>query len=83
MVEVWARTGCQYDVFGLHILALSERISNRSALDYTLGGFPQTEQDRAKEEAASFLDEAWRTPNGLSWKLTPGCESELIFGLKY
>ena len=29
-----------------------------SALDYTLGGFPETEQDRAKEEASSLLDEA-------------------------
>jgi nucleotide-binding universal stress UspA family protein len=29
-----------------------------SALDYTLGGFPENEQDRAKEEASSILDEA-------------------------
>jgi nucleotide-binding universal stress UspA family protein len=26
--------------------------------DYTLGGFPETEQDRAQEEASGLLDEA-------------------------
>jgi len=29
-----------------------------AALDYTLSGFPETEQDRAKEEGSSLLDEA-------------------------
>jgi nucleotide-binding universal stress UspA family protein len=39
-------------------LTLLHVLPKPSALDYTLGGFPETEQDRAKEEASSLLDEA-------------------------
>jgi nucleotide-binding universal stress UspA family protein len=38
-------------------LTLLHVLPEPSALDYTLGGFPETEQDRAKEEASSLLDE--------------------------
>ncbi len=34
-------------------LTLLHVLPEPSALDYTLGGFPETEQDRAKEEALS------------------------------
>ena len=46
----WRSTHAQLTL--LHVLP------EPSALDYTLGGFPETEQDRAKEEASSLLDEA-------------------------
>ena len=39
-------------------LTLLHVLPEPSALDYTLGGFPETEQDRAKEEASNLLDEA-------------------------
>jgi nucleotide-binding universal stress UspA family protein len=39
-------------------LTLLHVLPEPSALDYTLGGFPETEQDRAKEEVLSLLDEA-------------------------
>jgi nucleotide-binding universal stress UspA family protein len=39
-------------------LTLLHVLPEPSALDYTFGGFPETEQDRAKEEALSLLDEA-------------------------
>ena len=39
-------------------LTLLHVLPEPSALDYTLGGFPETEQVRAKEEASSLLNEA-------------------------
>jgi nucleotide-binding universal stress UspA family protein len=39
-------------------LTLLHVLPEPSALDYTLGGFPGKEQDQAKEEASSLLDEA-------------------------
>ena len=39
-------------------LTLLNVLPEPSALDYTLGGFPETEQVRAKEEASRLLDEA-------------------------
>src|ERR1700730_9755734 len=39
-------------------LNLLHVLPEASALDYTLGGFPETEPDRAKEEASSLLSEA-------------------------
>ena len=39
-------------------LTLLHVLPEPSALDYTLGGFPKAEQDRAEEEASSLLDEA-------------------------
>ena len=39
-------------------LTLLHVLPEPSALDYTLSGFPETEQDRAKEEASRLLDEA-------------------------
>jgi hypothetical protein len=64
-------------------LTLLHVLPEPATLDYTLSGFPETAQDRAKEEGSSLLDEQWRTLNGPSWKLTPGCEPDLIFGTKY
>jgi nucleotide-binding universal stress UspA family protein len=39
-------------------LTLLHVLPEPSALDYTLGGFPETEQDRARKEASGLLDEA-------------------------
>ena len=39
-------------------LTLLHVLPELSDLDYTLGEFPETEQDRAKEEASNLLDEA-------------------------